>query len=595
MRENLRAAGLILKLTFQADPWGATWLVARSPIGFCTVLANAYALKLITDAVVARDASGVVFAAALMVLALLLGRAATEGSLSARATVIERTSLLIDRRIMELTLAVPGLGVHETPKHRDQLELLRLRRGELGEVVDAISHNLGMLMLASGSVLLLAQISPWLLFLPLVGAIALTAGMFAERLWVRAQERTVEQLRTAKHLFEVATEPEAGKEVRVFGLGPTLIARHRRLWTEADSAQNRASWLWSGLHSVGWLIFSSAYVGAIFLVVTLAVRGRATTGDVVMTLKLAASVNQLVQGVVFMAGWLYFQLKTAGRLAWLSDYAKAHRFGRTDPAAAPDQLRQGIRLEDVSFGYPETDSTVVRDLTLDIPAGTTVALVGENGAGKSTLIKLLSRFYDPTSGRILVDGVDLSRIDPAEWRTRMAAGFQDFARFELLARETVGVGDLPRIEDEPAVTAALVRAGGTDVLDSLASGMATKLGRTFDDGLDLSGGQWQKLALGRAMMREAPLLLVLDEPTASLDAPTEYDLFERYAGGARRVSRKTGAITILVSHRFSTVRMADLIVVIDEGGLVEFGSHDELVAHNGLYAELFALQARAYR
>jgi ATP-binding cassette subfamily B protein len=595
MPDNLRAAGLVLRLTFKADPWGATWLVARSPIGFCTVLGNVYGLKLITDSAVAKDTGGVVFAAAFMVVVLLVGRVATEGSLSARATVIERTSLLIDRRLMELALAVPGLGVHETPKHRDQLELLRLRRGELGEVVDAISHNLGMLLLASGSVLLLGQINPWLLVLPAVGLVALAAVIYAERLWVKAQEESVEQLRAARHLFEVATEPGAGKEVRVFGLGPTLLGRHRRLWTSADRVQNRASWRWTLLHSAGWLIFSSAYVAAIFLVVWLAVRGRATAGDVVMTLQLAASVNQLVQGVVFMAGWLYMQLKTAGRITWLADYAASHRFARTDPAPAPDQLRQGIRLDRVSFRYPETEAPVLRELTLDIPAGTTVALVGENGAGKSTLIKLLSRFYDPSTGQILVDGVDLTRIDPAEWRARMAAGFQDFARFELLARETVGIGDLPRIEQEPVVAAALARAGATDVVDSLADGMATRLGRTFDGGAELSGGQWQKLALGRAMMREAPLLLVLDEPTASLDTATEFELFERYAGGARRVSRETGAITVLVSHRFSTVRMADLIVVIDGGGLVESGSHDELVARGGLYAELFALQARAYR
>jgi ABC-type multidrug transport system fused ATPase/permease subunit len=595
MRDNLRAAGLILRLTFQADPWGATWLVARSPIGFCTVLGTAYGLKIITDAAVAKDGASLARGVALMVLVLLLGRAATEGSLSARATVIERTSLLIDRRLMELALAVPGLGVHETPKHRDQLELLRLRRGELGEVVDAISHNMGILLLTGGSVLLLAQVSPLLLLLPVVGLITMTSAIYAERLMVKSQERSAEQLRAARHLFEVATRPDAGKEVRIFGLGPTLIDRHRRAWMDADKVQNKASWQWSFFHSVGWLGFSSAYVAAIVLVVWLAVDGRATAGDVVMTLKLAAGVNQLVQGVVFMAGWLYMQLKTAGRVAWLADYVESHRFARSDPAPAPDRLRQGIRLENVDFRYPETDAPILRDVTLDIPAGATVALVGENGAGKSTLIKLLSRFYDPTAGRILVDGVDLARVDPAQWRARMAAGFQDFARFELLARETVGVGDLPRVEDEPAVAAALGRAGATDVVDSLPDGMTSRLGRTFDDGAELSGGQWQKLALGRAMMRETPLLLVLDEPTASLDAPTEYELFERYAGGARRVSRETGAITVLVSHRFSTVRMADLIVVVDGGRVAEVGSHDELVARDGLYAELFALQARAYR
>jgi ABC-type multidrug transport system, ATPase and permease components len=595
MRDNLRAAGLILSLTFKADPWGATWLVVRSPISFCTVLGTAYGLKLLTDAAVTRDLNQVLVAIGVLMLVLLLGRAATEGSLSARATVIEKTSLLIDQRLMEAALAVPGLEHHETPKHRDQLELLRLRRGELGEVVDAISHNLGMLMLTGGSVFLLARIHPLLLLLPVVGVVTLFTGIYAERLWIRSQEQTVGQLRSAKHLFEVATETAAGKEVRVFGLGPTLVERHRRLWTEADRVQNRASWLWTLLYSGGWFLFSSAYVAAIGLVVWLAVHRQATPGDVVMALKLAAGVNQLVQGVVFMAGWLFVQLKTAGRITWLTNYARSSRFGHPDPVPAPERLRHGIRLDNVSFRYPETDSPVISDVSVDIPAGCTVALVGENGAGKSTLIKLLARFYQPTSGRILVDGIDLARIDPTEWRGQMAAGFQDFARFELLARETVGVGDLSRIESEPAVAAALTRAAATDVVASLPDGMSTRLGTTFDEGAELSGGQWQKLALGRAMMREAPLLLVLDEPTASLDTATEYELFERYAAGARRVSARTGAVTVLVSHRFSTVRMADLIIVIDDGKLVEYGSHDQLIAREGLYAELFGLQARAYR
>jgi len=210
-------------------------------------------------------------------------------------------------------------------------------------------------------------------------------------------------------------------------------------------------------------------------------------------------------------------------------------------------------------------------------------------------VKLLARFYEPTEGRILVEGVDLRCFDPAEWRTRWAAGFQDFARFELLAGETVGVGDLPRMEEKAAIGSALARAAATDVVDGLPHGTRTPLGRTFDDGVELSGGQWQKLALGRAMMRESPLVLVLDEPTASLDAFTEHELFSRYAQTAGRVAAETGAITILVSHRFSTVQMADFIVVLDSGRLVEVGSHEELMSRGGLYAELFELQARAYR
>jgi ATP-binding cassette subfamily B protein len=229
-----------------------------------------------------------------------------------------------------------------------------------------------------------------------------------------------------------------------------------------------------------------------------------------------------------------------------------------------------------------------------------VAIVGENGAGKSTLVKLLSRMYQPDSGRILVDGTDLARIRADEWRSRLAGAFQDFFRFEFQARHTVGLGDLPRLDDESAVGAAVERAGAGDVVNGLPSGLATQLGATWPSGVEVSFGQWQKFALARGFMRDRPLVIVLDEPTAALDAETEYALFERYAAiarGGRPDENRTsdGRITILVSHRFSTVRMADMIVVLDGARVVEVGTHEELMAKRGQYAELYGIQAAAYR
>jgi ATP-binding cassette subfamily B protein len=236
---------------------------------------------------------------------------------------------------------------------------------------------------------------------------------------------------------------------------------------------------------------------------------------------------------------------------------------------------------------------VLRDVDLDLPAGASVAVVGENGAGKTTLVKLLCRFYAPTAGTITVDGVDLQTIDVEAWRQRMAGAFQDFARLELLLRESVGVGDLPRIENRPAVAAALARTEGADIAAGLAEGLESQLGRQFD-GAELSTGQWQKVAVGRAVMREAPTLLLLDEPSSGLDARAEHALLERYADAARSVAATTSAATVLVSHRFSTVRSADLIVVLDEGRVVEHGTHEALLATGGLYADLYSIQARAY-
>jgi ATP-binding cassette subfamily B protein len=224
-----------------------------------------------------------------------------------------------------------------------------------------------------------------------------------------------------------------------------------------------------------------------------------------------------------------------------------------------------------------------------------VAVVGENGAGKSTLVKLLCGFYEATSGTLAIDGVDLRRLNTAAWRERITAGFQDFARFEFLARQTIGLGHLPDIDSVPAVERALERASSRELLDGLEKGLETPLGKSNTAGVELSGGQWQKLALSRAMMRDSPLLLVLDEPTSALDAQSEHLLFERYAAGAKRVGKQTGAITVLVSHRFSTVRMADVILVVADGRVSEAGTHDHLIRQGGLYADLYTLQARAYQ
>jgi ATP-binding cassette subfamily B protein len=252
----------------------------------------------------------------------------------------------------------------------------------------------------------------------------------------------------------------------------------------------------------------------------------------------------------------------------------------------------------VSFAYPGTDRLVLDDVNLTLPAGAVVAIVGENGAGKTTLMKLLAKMYEPTSGRILIDRTDLARIPATDWRARLAGAFQDFFRFEFRARHSVGVGDVPRLDDEPAVVTAVGRAGADDVVARLASGLETQLGPAWPDGVDVSFGQWQKLALARGFMRDEPLVLVLDEPTAALDAETEHALFERYAAAAggegSRGRSSRGRITILVSHRFSTVRMAGLIVVLDGARVVEVGTHEALMARRGQYAQLYGIQAAAY-
>jgi ATP-binding cassette subfamily B protein len=348
--------------------------------------------------------------------------------------------------------------------------------------------------------------------------------------------------------------------------------------------------------SIGFFVFAIGYVGALLIVVRGAVRGAHTTGDVVLAVSLAGQTNQLVFSVVAALQRLQRGAAATDRFRSLRKLvAELYPPRRDALATPPERIERGIHFANVGFRYPATGADVLAEVDLDLPAGSTVAFVGENGAGKSTLVKLLCRFYEPTQGRITVDGLDLATVDPHAWREKVAAGFQDFVRFELVAQQSVGVGELPLLGERAAVDRAVDRAAARDVIEDLPDGLQTPIGRTQPGGgAELSGGQWQKLALARAMMRERPLLLILDEPTSALDAHAEHELFDRYAKSARAVAQATGGIAIFVSHRFSTVRMADLIVVVEGGRVAERGTHDELVSRGGVYAELFSLQAAAY-
>jgi ATP-binding cassette subfamily B protein len=337
-------------------------------------------------------------------------------------------------------------------------------------------------------------------------------------------------------------------------------------------------------------VFGAAYVGAVVFVST---RAASSPGDVLLVLaagsRLSAYIGATIGEIGFLRGvWM----DSSRRLAWLEDYAAA--FTATADRPVPAEVRDGIRLDHVSFNYPGTSRVVLDDVSLTLPAGAVVAIVGENGAGKTTLVKLLAKMYEPSSGSIFVDETPLARVPADAWRARLAGAFQDFFRFEFSARHSVGLGDASRMDDDAAVRQAVDRAGAADVVARLASGLDTQLGPTWPGGVDLSFGQWQKIALARGFMRDRPLLLVLDEPTAALDAETEHALFERYAEAARTDSHG-GRITILVSHRFSTVRMAQLIVVLDGAKVVEAGSHEELMAKRGQYSQLYGIQAAAYR
>jgi ATP-binding cassette subfamily B protein len=508
----------------------------------------------------------------------------------------ERLTIALEAHVAQLQAAVASIEHHERPEYLNRLAMLRDQVFVLDHIYMSVFSTCGWILRLGVTVALLMSIHP---ALGLLAAFAIPTVLTAtwrpgvERI---AQERSAPANRLARHLFVTATTAPPGKEVRVTGIGDRLATMRRSAWERGFgpvAAARRESAVW---HTLAWAIFGAGFVGAVAFAAKVIHAG---AGDVLLVLaagsRLSAYIGATVGEIGFLRGiWL----EGSRRLAWLEDYVAAQ--DEHADAVVPERLTDGIRFEHVSFAYPGTDRLVLEDVNLHLEPGSVVAIVGENGAGKTTLVKLLSRMYRPTSGRILVDGADLARMPADAWRSRLAGAFQDFYRFEFRARQTVGVGDVPRLDHEPAVVAAVDRAGADDVVAKLKAGLETQLGPTWPEGVEVSFGQWQKLALARGFMRDRPLLLVLDEPTAALDAETEHALFERYSAAARGRSNGAaggaeGRITVLVSHRFSTVRMADQIVVLDGARVVEAGSHEELMARGGPYSELYGIQAAAYR
>jgi ATP-binding cassette, subfamily B, bacterial len=504
----------------------------------------------------------------------------------------DKVTIALESHVAQLQASVATIAHQERPEYLDRLYMLRNQVFVLDHMYMSVFSTLGWILRLVVTLALLASVHPALILLVVFAIPTVLTSTWRPEVERSAQEGGAPTSRLSRHLFTIATTAPPGKEVRVTGIGERLVMDRRAAWEGWYGPVAATRWGSAKWHAMAWAVFGSAYVGAVVFVSS---GLRAPAGDVLLVLAAGARLSGYIGATVGEIGFLRgFWMDGSRRLAWLEDYAASVAAAGDMPI--PAVLQQGIRLDHVSFAYPGTSRVVLDDVSLMLPAGAVVAIVGENGAGKTTLVKLLAKMYEPSSGAIFVDGTPLARVHAPEWRGRMAGAFQDFFRFEFRARHTVGLGDVPRLDDEAGVVAAVVRAGAGDVVARLASGLDTQLGPTWPEGVELSFGQWQKFALARGFMRDDPLLLVLDEPTAALDAETEHALFERYAAVARGSGEKGGGrITILVSHRFSTVRMADLIVVLDGARLVEFGTHDELMAKGGHYSELYSIQAAAYR
>jgi ATP-binding cassette subfamily B protein len=504
----------------------------------------------------------------------------------------DKVTIALESHVARLQASIVTIAHQERPEYLDRLAVLREETYTLDHMYMSVFSTVGWLLRLAITVALLATVNPVLVTLVLFAVPTVAATSWRPAVERHAQERGAQSTRLATHLYALSTTASPGKEVRVLGIGRALAGRRRAAWENwygpvATARARSAAW-----YAGGWAVFALGYVGAIALV---AAGPHANTAGAILVLTAGARLSSYLGATVSEIGFLRGTwMDGAQRLAWLEDYASAAVQHADLPA--PDVISEGIRLEHVTFRYPGAARgarPALDDVSLFLPAGSVIAVVGENGAGKSTLVKLLAKLYTPSEGRILVDGADLARIDSARWRERLAGAFQDFFRFEFHAGAAIGIGDLPRLDVETALAAAADRAGARDLVDALPAGLRTQLGPSWHEGVDVSYGQWQKLALARGFMRDEPLLVALDEPTAALDAETEHQLFERYAATARK-ARQNGSMTILVSHRFSTVRMADLIVVLDGARVAEAGSHEELLARGGRYADLYRIQAAGY-
>ncbi|HVZ72917.1 MAG TPA: ABC transporter ATP-binding protein [Polyangia bacterium] len=602
LRTSFSQSHRTLALVWRSSPRGTVAL------GVLTVLAAALPPlvavvgKLIMDAVIAAHAAApgpardaaiartVRFVA--LELAAVAGSALLERALGlVRQNVGSRLGIDVNVAILEKAQTLE-LRHFEDPEFYDKLT--RARREASSRPLSLIQGNFQLLRNAltlAGYIALLVRFSGFMVLALLAATVPafiaearFSGAAFRLRNWRSPDARRL------NYLEYVMANDEHAKEVKLFGLGPLLLERYRTLaerFYEEDKELATRRTVWAYLLS---LVSTLVFYGCYALIVFATARGTLSLGDMTLYLVAFRQGQQAFQSILTAIGGMYEDtLYMSNLFEYLAIETTAAPMPASLPSTESASTEQGLRFEHVGFRYPGAESWALRDVDLFLPKGRSLALVGENGAGKTTFIKLLAGLYRPTEGRVLLDGKDLRHWDETELRRRIGVIFQDFNQYQLLVRENVAFGSVEHLHDEVRTQRAVERGGAKEVVGGLAQGLDTQLGRWFKSGAELSGGQWQKVALARAFMREEADVLILDEPTAALDAEAEHAVFERF----RQLT--AGRTAILISHRFPTVRMADRILVLEHGRVIEDGTHAELLAAGARYAELFRLQASGYR
>lgn len=590
---SLRHVGPLLAMVWATSPGLTSATAALRLVRALIPLAMLWVGKLILDALVAFTTAGtgdpariwqlVALELALAVLSDILGRANT----LIDSLLGDRFTNLVSVRLIEHATGL-DLASFEDPVFYDKLERARRQTtGRLGLLAALLNLSQDLVSLISLSAGLIV-FSPWLMLLLVAAVIPAFLGeTHFSSLAYSVLYRWTPQRRELDYLRMLGASIQSAKEVKIFGLGPYLASRYeevsRRIYEENKAVARKRA----GLGSLLNLLATGGYYGGYAVVLARTLAGGLSIGTFTFLTgsfyRSRTYIERILQGFNDVS-------EQALYLGDLFDFFAMQPQIASRPGAlpAPRPIRAGFEFRNVAFAYPGAGRPVLRNVNFRLEPAQKVALIGENGAGKTTLVKLLARLYDPTAGQVLLDGVDLREYGVEDLRKEIGVIFQDYMRYEMLAKENIGFGEIDGIADRSRIERAGAQSLASEVIGRLPHGYDQMLGRRFEGGVDLSGGEWQKFALARAYMRDAQLL-ILDEPTATLDARAEYRVFQRFSELTR------GRMAVLISHRFSTVRMADGILVLADGQVRERGTHDQLVALGGRYAELFALQAEGYR
>jgi len=583
-----------LRLVWASSPSLLVYLSGLSVAGAVLPLSIAYAGKRIIDAVVQHSRPLTLDWVAVELLLVALSAATQRGQGLVRSLLGARLGMDVNVQILDKALRL-DLSFFEDAEFYDRLT--RARREASSRPVALLSESFSLVqnvVTLVGYAVLLARFSSWIVLGLLLATLPATLSeMRYSKIAFRIRNWRSPESRKLLYLEYVLANDEHVKEVKLFGIGPHLLDRYRKLaesfFEEDKKLALRRALLTHAFSLIGTFAFYATYA----VMAIAAALSRITLGNLTLYVVSLRQGQQAFQSVLSGIGNLYehnlymSNLFSYIELAEASERAQIERAARRLGAASAQGA--GIRFENVGFHYPDKDDWALRHIDLEITPGDSIALVGENGAGKTTFVKLLAGLYEPSEGRIILDGRELSTWDPEQLRRRFGVLFQDFNKYQLKLRENIGLGSVEHLGDQPRIERAAERGGASELLSTLPGGLDAPLGHWFEKGSELSGGQWQKVALARAFMREESDILVLDEPTAALDAESEHAVFERFRELAK------GRTTIVISHRFPTVRMAKNIVVLEHGQIVEHGSHEGLLESDGKYARMFKLQAQGYQ